>query len=69
VLATVEFDHEFRSAAREIDDERTDGNLPAEVRTDQHDVVAEPLPKHALGRSRLGPHPARKLLLAIVHRK
>jgi len=38
------------------------------MRTGQCDVMAKPLPEHALGIRRLRPHSLRKLSLAIIHR-
>ena len=67
VLAAVELDHELCLAAGEIDDEGTDGGLAAEVRSHQLDVVAQPLPEHALGVGRSGAHAAREFALTIVH--
>ena len=52
----------------EIHDKRTDKSLPPKMRAHQRNVMAKPLPKHALGIDRLRAHPTRKLLLAINHR-
>jgi hypothetical protein len=67
MLSAVEFDNELRFSACEINNEWTDKSLPPEMRVDQCDVVAKPLPKHALGIRWLGAHLTRKLSLTINH--
>ena len=67
VLTAIEFNHELCPTACEINDEGTNSDLPPKMRTDQHDVVAKALPKHAFGLGRLGAHPTCKLSLAIAH--
>src|SRR6185437_13083244 len=68
MLAAIEFDHDLRLTAGEVDDERTDQRLPAKMRPRQRDVMAKPLPEHALGIGRLRAHLPRELSLAIGHR-
>ncbi|BAM89343.1 hypothetical protein S58_33470 [Bradyrhizobium oligotrophicum S58] len=60
MLAAVDFDHELRFAADEIDDEGSDLRLPAEVRTGELDVVAEALPKDPFSFGRFGAHSLRE---------
>ena len=68
MLATVEFDDELCFTTGEINNERADKSLPPKMRADQRNVMAKPLPEHALGIGRLRTHPTRKLSLAINHR-
>ena len=68
VLTAIGFNDELCFPTCKINDERTYRSLSTEMRTDQHYVMAKPLPKHALGIRRLGAHPVRKLSLATVHR-
>ena len=68
MLSAIEFDDDLRLAAGEIDNERADEGLPPKMRTGQRNVMAKPLPEHALGIGGLRPHSLRKLSLAIVHR-
>jgi hypothetical protein len=67
MLATIELDHESCLATREIHDEWTDRRLPPKVRSDQPDVVKQPLPKHAFCLGRLGAHLTREFSLMVVH--
>jgi len=67
MLTTIELDHEFCFATCEVDDEWTDNRLPTKVRSDQTDVVTQPLPKHPLGLGGLGAHPTREYPLTAIH--
>jgi hypothetical protein len=44
VLSAIEFDDQSRLATDEIDNERTDQRLAAEMRTGKRDVMAQPPP-------------------------
>jgi hypothetical protein len=60
VLAAIDLDHQLGFATDEISDEWSDLGLTAKVRAGQPDIVTKTLPEDALGRSRLGAHPACK---------
>src|ERR1700704_6433992 len=68
MLPAIEFDDELRLTNGEIHDKRADKSLPPKMRAHQRNVMAKPLPEHALGVGRLRAHQTRKLLLAINHR-
>ncbi len=67
MLATINFDHQLRFAASEVDDEGTNLRLAAEVRARQLEVVAKMLPEDALGFGWLGAHVAGEGSSAVVH--
>jgi len=68
MLPAIEFDDELCLPTGKIHDKWADQSLPPKMRACQSDVMAKPLPEHALGIRRLCAHLTRKLSLAINHR-
>ncbi len=68
VLTAIEFDHQSRFAADEVDDEGADQGLPAKMRSRERDVFPQSSPKDALGLCRLRAHLLGELSLTFVHR-
>ncbi|HEY0330874.1 MAG TPA: hypothetical protein VGC77_17465 [Rhodopseudomonas sp.] len=67
MLSAVQFDHQLQPPADEVDDERSDAGLAAEVRAVQRDVAAQPMLQHPLGVGRLRAHSSGELFLRFAH--